>query len=128
MKVAQSAAFLFFCRELEFVHMLSVMRPTRVARPGCADFQIPFGNTPDSKDGSFAEDRIVRVEEYKNSNKAFDLLTVRFKNWHTHEVGEKLCRVLQHVEHDECFDQDDFAKVLSKVELLFPGVEIPKNK
>ena len=60
--------------------------------------------------------------KHQNFDKALELLQVRFANWNLDEICEKLYWDMWHVTHDESFDRSQFAKVLAKVEQLYPEV------
>ena len=75
-----------------------------------------------SSDCSFDDEHKIGMYKYKNFDKAIELLSVRFKNWNTDEICEKLYFDMQHIKHSENFDYEQFADVLSEVGRLYPEV------
>ncbi len=82
-----------------------------------------------SPNESFEDVDRVYVKEYQNLEKAIELLRVRFKNWSSHEISEKLRKDLEYIEHDEKQDYESFNKILLEAERLYPeGVDGMRKK
>ena len=64
----------------------------------------------------------VLVAKHKNSEKAIDLLPVRFQNCSIEEVMDKLCWDYQIVKNDKVPDYDLFTAVVAEADSYFPGV------
>ena len=73
-------------------------------------------------DDFFDEEDKVFLEKYKNSDKAFDLLPIRFQNCSVDEVADKLYWDLRHLKETYKADYLLFAQVLEESEKICPGV------
>lgn len=83
----------------------------------------------DRSKNSNTDNHKVILKKYQNTDKAMELLSVRFKNWDLNEIGEKLVMDLYHLLHHTSYDYNTFIKIVLATERLFPGTlnEMPKK-